>query len=452
MAKNVRIFLNEQPVEIPIGEDVDVLAIDFSGATDVRFVDSYGPRGATGTTGATGPGGTGATGATGAGVTGATGATGPSGTNELQTFIEADKVTTTPISPSILGWEYDTGKLYKVDELVPGGWTLASGGSNGPPIDFGNGSSLVAGDASYGSNGNGGGIEQVCAADYRQRWEGGRLWFYDPSNLSIRPEGGSVGVREVRMNYWEPSNNDDERDSLRFRVGSRWVHEDGRTWVCSDATEGAAVWNLQNLQGATGAEGPQGPQGEVGPAGGPEGPPGPQGPQGAEGPQGPQGPQGNTGNDGSQGPEGPQGPQGPQGPEGPQGPYGGPPGPEGPQGPQGAEGPQGSQGEPGPVGATGEGVTAIPSSDSSEEIHYIASGDVYKRLFMNYSGNCIVRFNPYLGLTVGAGGLIQSNSTGSLTIDAGSGVTLRSNSNLIMATAGQVRAWLYDGSETFTII
>jgi hypothetical protein len=124
-----------------------------------------------------------------------------------------------------------TGKL----DLTGSG----SGGSSGPPINFGNGSSLVAGDPDYGSNA-GGGIEQVCSIDYRQRWEGGRLWFYDQGDIN----GDPMGVREVRMNFGAPTVNDDDRDSLRFRVGSRWVHEDGRTWVCSDATEGAAVWNL----------------------------------------------------------------------------------------------------------------------------------------------------------------------------------------------------------------
>lgn len=225
MAKNVRIFLNEQPVEIPVGEDVDVLAIDFSGATDVRFVDSYGPRGATGNTGATGATGAGVTGATGsAGSTGNTGATGGTG---------------------------------------PVGATGATGGT-------------------------------------------------------------------------------------------------GNT-------------------GATGA-----------------------GNTGATGPQGPTGNTGLTGN----------------------------------------------------TGATGTGVTAIPSIVSNESLHYIASADIYSRLFMTYNGDCTVRFNQNLGFAVGAGGLIQSNTTnnGIVTIDAGSGVTLVSNSNLVLGAAGQVRAWLYDGSNTFTII
>ncbi len=84
--------------------------------------------------------------------------------------------------------------------------------------------------------GSGGGIEQVCSLDYRQRWEGGRQWYYDQS---------AGGVREVRMNFSAPTIYDDAKDSLRFRVGSRWVHEDGREWVCSDATEEAAVWDLR---------------------------------------------------------------------------------------------------------------------------------------------------------------------------------------------------------------
>jgi hypothetical protein len=106
------------------------------------------------------------------------------------------------------------------------------------PIDFENGSFIDAGDPAYGSN-SGGGIEQVCAADYRQRWEGGRLWFYDQN---------ATGVREVRMNFGAPTINDDSKTSLRFRVGSRWIHEDGRTWVCRDATEGNAVWDLVSSQ------------------------------------------------------------------------------------------------------------------------------------------------------------------------------------------------------------
>lgn len=116
------------------------------------------------------------------------------------------------------------------------------GGASGVPIDFLNGSILQAGDPSYGSLGAGGGIEQVCSIDYRQRWEGGRLWFFDQSGM---------GVREVRMNFGAPSVNDDDRDSMRFRVGSRWVHQDGREWECSDATEGAAVWNLITVGGGS---------------------------------------------------------------------------------------------------------------------------------------------------------------------------------------------------------
>lgn len=176
-------------------------------------------------------------------------------------------------------------------------------GGGGIPIDFLNGSILDAGDASYGSLGSGGGIEQVCSIDYRQRWEGGRLWFFDQ---------GGMGVREVRMNFSEPSVNDDDRASMRFRVGSRWVHQDGREWECIDATEGAAVWNFIGggalpiiaitddgsggltfstaetdfgpfpLRGPPGADGAQGPAGSDGGTGGP----GPQGEPGIQGPAG----------------------------------------------------------------------------------------------------------------------------------------------------------------------
>jgi len=273
-----------------------------------------------------------------------------------------------------------------------------TGVGGGIPIDFDNGSFIDAGDPAYGSN-SGGGIEQICAADYRQRWEGGRLWFYDQN---------ASGVREVRLNFSAPTANDDAKDSLRFRVGSRWVHEDGREWVCTDATVGAAVWDYvaSGTQGPPGtnatpitsisddgngnltintAEASYGPFALKGPPGnngadggtGPQGDPGPPGPAGADatpitsisddgsgnltiytaeasyGPFALKGPPGNNGADGASGSQGPQGPEGPQGPQGPQGEYGGPQGPPGGQGPQGDSGPQGPQGPEGPQGPQG---------------------------------------------------------------------------------------------------
>ena len=217
-----------------------------------------------------------------------------------------------------------------------------------------------------------------------------------------------MGVREVRMNFSDPTEHDDAKASLRFRVGSRWVHEDGRTWVCSDATVGAAVWDLV-AQG----EGPQGPAGNDGTNATPitsitddgngnltiytsetsygpfalKGVAGTNGNDGSTGAQGDQGPQGPAGNDatpitnvtddgngnltiytsagtygpfalkGTQGSQGPQGEpgstgaQGDQGAQGPQGDPGGPAGPQGNEGPQGPQGPQGDQGPQGPAGA-----------------------------------------------------------------------------------------------------
>jgi len=183
------------------------------------------------------------------------------------------------------------------------GITGTGGGGGGIPIDFDNGSFIDAGDPAYGSN-SGGGIEQICAADYRQRWEGGRLWFYDQNG---------TGVREVRLNFSDPSINDDAKDSLRFRVGSRWVHEDGREWVCSDATEGAAVWDYV----ASGTQGPPGtnatPITSISDDGS-----GNLTINTAEASYGPfalKGPPGNNGADGGSGPQGDPGPQGDQGPE-----------------------------------------------------------------------------------------------------------------------------------------
>lgn len=47
----------------------------------------------------------------------------------VQKFLEADRATTAPASTSVVGWEYDTGKIYKPSGLAAGNWTLSAGGA-----------------------------------------------------------------------------------------------------------------------------------------------------------------------------------------------------------------------------------------------------------------------------------------------------------------------------------
>ncbi len=131
-------------------------------------------------------------------------------------------------SSNLLSVDWSNRKLFKSDgftEILD--WET-------PKFNLNNGSYIQGGDNTYGSL-QGGGVEQVCAADYRYRWEGGREWFFSTSGTY---------VRLVRMNFGEPQVNDDETN--RFTVGSVWEHQDGRRWVCLDATTGAAVWELED--------------------------------------------------------------------------------------------------------------------------------------------------------------------------------------------------------------
>lgn len=51
------------------------------------------------------------------------------GFTSIQKFLEADRATTAPTSLLILGWEYDTGKVYKALGTNEGDWALALGGA-----------------------------------------------------------------------------------------------------------------------------------------------------------------------------------------------------------------------------------------------------------------------------------------------------------------------------------
>jgi hypothetical protein len=102
-----------------------------------------------------------------------------------------------------------------------------------------------------GSNDNygfGGGISQVCSLEKEMQWENGVQYYYE------------VGQPIVHANSitFSPDNSYDETKG--FAVGSRYtVLNDGKTYICTDATTDNAVWlpmggeYFPTLDGASGA-------------------------------------------------------------------------------------------------------------------------------------------------------------------------------------------------------
>lgn len=89
------------------------------------------------------------------------------------------------------------------------------------------------------------GIAQICSASYELKWEAGRLYYMEQNGFTIR---------EVTHNFtFTPAITDDA--SKGFVIGSRWSLDNGDVYVCSDATNGAAVWALQAAGGVTSVTG-----------------------------------------------------------------------------------------------------------------------------------------------------------------------------------------------------
>lgn len=105
--------------------------------------------------------------------------------------------------------------------------------NNDDAILLENNSSLRKGTYDFGQNG---GISRVCGVDYEDMWQGGVRYVFD-NNGYIR---NATNCFEVT-----PEPNFDI--TKRFKVGSIWTLDDGTNYICTDATEGAAVWELYNV-------------------------------------------------------------------------------------------------------------------------------------------------------------------------------------------------------------
>jgi hypothetical protein len=83
-------------------------------------------------------------------------------------------------------------------------------------------------------SGAGGGIAQICAVGYELKWEAGSQYVMD---------GNGTLIREVnhKFNIIPDANNDSTQG---FYVGSRWILDNGDTYVCTDSTATSAVWEI----------------------------------------------------------------------------------------------------------------------------------------------------------------------------------------------------------------
>jgi hypothetical protein len=105
--------------------------------------------------------------------------------------------------------------------------------SNGDAIILDNGSMLKKGTIDAG-NGGSKGIAQICGVGFEHKWEAGRLY--------IMNDGGTI-IREVSHNLtYTPTVTDDVTKG--FVQNTRWILDNGDLYVCTDPTEGAAVWEF----------------------------------------------------------------------------------------------------------------------------------------------------------------------------------------------------------------
>jgi hypothetical protein len=101
-------------------------------------------------------------------------------------------------------------------------------------LTFDNNSRLREGTIDAGLGGNNG-IAQICGLGYELKWEGGVLYVMGSSGNTIRWSLYNFGNLPVVT----------DDSSKGYQIGSLYSLDNGSTYVCSDATIGAAVWALQ---------------------------------------------------------------------------------------------------------------------------------------------------------------------------------------------------------------
>ena len=102
-------------------------------------------------------------------------------------------------------------------------------------IELENGSSLKKGTYDFGGDG---GISRICSVDYEDMWQAGIRHVFDNNGL-IRHSTNCFDV--------VPDSSFD--NTLRFKIDSLWTLDNGTTYKCTDASTGAAVWELYDVGG-----------------------------------------------------------------------------------------------------------------------------------------------------------------------------------------------------------
>jgi ribosomal protein L35AE/L33A len=108
--------------------------------------------------------------------------------------------------------------------------------NNADAIELENTSLLKKGTYDFGGNG---GISRICSNQYEDMWQNGFRHVFDQSGFIRNSSNGFDVVPDETFDV-----------TLRFKVGSFWSLDNGTIYICTDATEGAAVWELYSV-GAT---------------------------------------------------------------------------------------------------------------------------------------------------------------------------------------------------------
>jgi hypothetical protein len=107
--------------------------------------------------------------------------------------------------------------------------------NNADAIELENTSLLKKGTYDFGGDG---GISRVCSNQYEDMWQNGFRHVFDQSGFIRNSSNGFDLVPDETFDV-----------TLRFKVGSFWTLDNGTTYICTDNTEGAAVWEIYSVAG-----------------------------------------------------------------------------------------------------------------------------------------------------------------------------------------------------------